>query len=735
MSGDGDRQKKKIAAISIYSLLLVAMAVAVTVGITNDLREQEEYSGAGEEEDHNDSNKAHVPSSLKQVISLCESTDYQEECVDSMKEEAGNVTSPRELIKIAFSVTIEKIHDGLKESQLLREVEKEPRAKMALDSCKELLENSIDDLRHSIERVGGEFDAKNSHELLMDLKVWLSSTITNQETCLDGFQNTTSEAAEKMKEALKLAMHLSSNGLDIIDHSATSLTTINITPTANDHEEGATANHQEGHRRLLQVNDLGRDQILSWIGGGLRRRLLSEETLELDKGKADAVVAKDGSGKFKSINEALKNMPINSNKPFVIYVKEGIYNEYVNIEKNMTHVVMVGDGGEKTRITGNKNFIDGVNTFKTATVAVEGDNFMAMNIGFENSAGPEKHQAVALRVGADMAVFYNCSMDGYQDTLYIHTKRQFYRDCTISGTIDFVFGDSLTVFQNCTFKVRKPMENQQCIVTAQGRKDKHEPTAIIIQGGSIMPDPSFDPVKLKNKVYLARPWKPYSRTIIMDAFISDLITPEGYLPWQNNHTWIDTCFYTEYNNSGPGSNKSDRVKWPGIKAVTAEEALDFTPSKFYKGDAWIKHSGVPYSPETMPSNSKSNPDSVSDPKSKPESDSGSISLPDSNPDFGSIPKLDSPDKSKSKPNKSKPKSKSDTDNPKSKPKSEFDSDSKPNSHRKSKHHSNSDPKSHSKSDSDSKSKPKSHGKPKSHHKSNSKSPKPKRDSNSSFKPK
>ncbi len=226
--------------------------------------------------------------------------------------------------------------------------------------------------------------------------------------------------------------------------------------------------------------------------------------------------------------------------------------------------------------------------------AVSGDYFIAKNIGFENSAGPEKHQAVALKVQSDLSVFYNCSMDGYQDTLYVHTKRQFYRDCTISGTIDFVFGDAASVFQNCTFLVRKPMDNQQCIVTAQGRKERRQPSAIVLQGCTILADPALYQYRFERKVYLGRPWKEYSRTIIMESYLDDLIQPTGWLPWMGDFG-LKTCFYTEFDNIGPGAvNSTHRVKWRGIKNITRKHALDFAPGRFLRGDSWIKSTGVPY---------------------------------------------------------------------------------------------------------------------------------------------
>ena len=224
---------------------------------------------------------------------------------------------------------------------------------------------------------------------------------------------------------------------------------------------------------------------------------------------------------------------------------------------------------------------------------------MAKGIGFENTAGAIKHQAVALRVQSDQSIFYNCQMDGYQDTLYAHSHRQFYRDCTISGTIDFIFGDSAAVLQNCKIIVKKPLENQQCIVTAQGRIERREVSALVLQNCIISGAPEYLPVKDKNKAYLGRPWKEFSRTIIMQSQLDDIIAPEGWLPWNGNFA-LDTLSYAEFGNRGPGAIQTNRVKWRGIKKINGAQARRFTAGVFLRGGDWIPQSGVPYTPGMIP---------------------------------------------------------------------------------------------------------------------------------------
>lgn len=226
--------------------------------------------------------------------------------------------------------------------------------------------------------------------------------------------------------------------------------------------------------------------------------------------------------------------------------------------------------------------------------AALGDGFIAKAMGFRNTAGPEKHQAVAIRVQSDRSIFLNCRFEGYQDTLYAQTHRQFYRSCVVAGTVDFIFGDAAAIFQNCLIVVRKPLDNQQCIVTAQGRTDRHETTGIVLQNCRIVADKKLTEAlpTVKTRSYLGRPWKEFSRTIIMQSTIGDFIHPDGWLPWEGDFA-LKTLYYAEYNNKGPGSALNARVKWPGYnKAIKKEEAMKYTIQPFLQAD-WIKASGVP----------------------------------------------------------------------------------------------------------------------------------------------
>ncbi|XP_073221681.1 probable pectinesterase/pectinesterase inhibitor 13 [Cicer arietinum] len=253
-------------------------------------------------------------------------------------------------------------------------------------------------------------------------------------------------------------------------------------------------------RRLVEVNH---QDYPTWFSTD-DRILLSE----LRKGLArpNTIVANDGSGQYKTVAAAINSYPENHQGRYVIYVKMGIYHEYVTIGDEKRKILLYGDGPTNTIITGNKNVRSGLHTPETATFTTFGEDFIALSIAFENKAGPEAQQAVALRVEGDRSVFFRCAFLGYQDTLYTSNGRQFYRNCEIYGTIDFIFGKSgTTLIQNSKILVRKPIQGQQNVVVADGSYDKDKHTGIVLQNCSIMPDIELYPYRFTVKTYLARP--------------------------------------------------------------------------------------------------------------------------------------------------------------------------------------------------------------------------------------
>jgi len=560
MSNGGDSNKKKSAAIvGVSSLILVVIGVVATVGVSRN--SQSDGSDGG----------SHVVASNKAVQAMCQPTDYKEACIESLQGADPNVTDPKELIKVGFTFTKKKLAEIMEQSATLKEAEKDPMASQALAICRDQMDLAIDHLEQSFDRIG-VLDINKVDDILSDLETWLSSVVVYQGTCLDEFENVTSSAVPKIKEALNSTIKFSSNALVMVQQLNNVFKNLNI-PGLNS-------------RRLLQEDVLGHGEFPSWMDP-VRRKLLTDET------KPDLVIAQDGSGDFKTFGEAVKALPIKSLTPFVVHVKPGVYKETVLIPKNIWNITWIGDDATTTKVTFGKNFIDGVKTYYTSTFTLQGPGHVFKNIGFENSAGAAKHQAVAIVIDGDRSAFFNCRFDGYQDTLYVHSNRQFYRDCTITGTIDFIFGDSRAIFQNCLILVRRPLDNQQCIVAASGKFESHLITGMVFQNCTITGDESYLPVKAQFRSYLARPWKEYAKTIYMQCFIDDIIHPDGWLPWLGTFG-LDTCFYAEFNNRGPGSDTSRRVKWGGVKQISPAQALEYTGQNFLSEDGWLASTGIPY---------------------------------------------------------------------------------------------------------------------------------------------
>ncbi|KAJ4840771.1 hypothetical protein Tsubulata_021338 [Turnera subulata] len=500
------------------------------------------------------------PSNPPQLHTICDYATDRSSCLAMVLQVASSsttkLTSPIPLLQALLENSTSHIESAIKHAGLITQRINDPREQAALEDCVQLMELSGDRIRDSIAAL--DSNTVDSHA---DAHAWLSSVLTNHDTCLDGLNGPARSIIEPQLKDL------------ILRAKASLAMLVAVSPS------------KENSLILPWIKDFP-----SWVTITDRKLLL---TLPKDV-KANVVVAQDGSGNYKTLKEAVAAAPDNSNSRYVIYVKKGKYKENVEIGKKKKNVMLVGDGMDATIITGSLNVVDGATTFTSATVAAVGDGFIAQDIWFQNTAGPQKHQAVALRVGADQAVINRCKIDAFQDTLYTHSNRQFYRDSYITGTVDFIFGNAAVVFQNCNLVARKPMDNQSNMVTAQGRTDPNQNTGTSIQKCNVIASSDLTPVKGKIKTYLGRPWKEYSRTVYMQSYIGDHIDPSGWSVWTGDFA-LKTLYYGEYMNNGPGAGTSKRVKWPGYRVITsAAEAQKFTVASLIQGGAWLKSTGVAY---------------------------------------------------------------------------------------------------------------------------------------------
>ncbi|KAJ4814200.1 Pectinesterase [Rhynchospora pubera] len=306
-------------------------------------------------------------------------------------------------------------------------------------------------------------------------------------------------------------------------------------------------------------------------------------------------VAKDGSGNFKTINDAVKNVPLNQNAYFLIYVDEGKYEEYVLITSDRPYLILAGAGEGKTIITGNRSTGTGWGTFYSSTVAVEAENFIGFNMTIENTAGPVNSQAVALRTSASFSAFHRCTILGFQDTLFVHVGYQFFRQCTIAGTIDFIFGYSSVVFQNCIFILRQPLNGQSNVITASGRNCSTDLTGISIHMSSIMSAP-----ELKNTTvsYLGRPWGNYARSAFLLSNFKASIDPSRWYPMNGSPADVE---FGEFDNPGLGTRASVlRNNGTLDHKLDRNSAYQFTVDRMLMGGNWIGNMTVPYTKGLFP---------------------------------------------------------------------------------------------------------------------------------------
>uniref|UniRef100_A0ACD5YWL5 Uncharacterized protein n=1 Tax=Avena sativa TaxID=4498 RepID=A0ACD5YWL5_AVESA len=174
---------------------------------------------------------------------------------------------------------------------------------------------------------------------------------------------------------------------------------------------------------------------------------------------------------------------------------------------------------------------------------------------------------------------------------------QFYRECRISGTVDFIFGDATAVFQKCTIVARKPIKGQKNTITAHKRKEAGEATGYVFQFCDVVAADELARADFPVETYLGRPWDVCARVVFMDCHLQGLVDPKGWLQWQGSKTDVVDMFYAEYHNSGAGADVSARVKWPAFHAITdASQAANFTVHNFISGDKWLPATGVDFTP-------------------------------------------------------------------------------------------------------------------------------------------
>ncbi|MFT2010882.1 pectinesterase family protein [Pontibacter sp. 13R65] len=293
-------------------------------------------------------------------------------------------------------------------------------------------------------------------------------------------------------------------------------------------------------------------------------------------------VAQDGSGDFKTIQEAINAVRDLSQQQVTIHIANGVYAEKLVIPTWKTKVYLLGESAEGTIITNSdhtgKDFPgkdpsgkDKFGTFTSYTLLVQGHDFKAENLTIQNASG-RVGQGVALHVEGDRAVLKNCRLLGNQDTIYAATEnsRQYYQDCFIEGTTDFIFGEATAVFQNCTIK---SLSNSYITAASTTPRQAY---GFVFLNCKLIADPEA------TKVFLGRPWRPYAKTVFINTDMASHIRPEGWDNWRNPDN-EKTSFYAEYNSKGPGAAPNERVAWS--KQLSKKQAKQYTLENIFAGKA------------------------------------------------------------------------------------------------------------------------------------------------------
>lgn len=306
-------------------------------------------------------------------------------------------------------------------------------------------------------------------------------------------------------------------------------------------------------------------------------------------------VAADGSGDFKTIQEAVAAVPENSPDRTILHIKPGTYQGQIFVPKEKQKVTFDGDDAKTTVITFDKTVHDlgpdgkEVGIAGGTSVIVDAPDFQASNITFQNTAG-DHGQALALRLNGDREVLQNCRLLGWQDTLLCWSGRDYFKDCYIEGRVDFIYGGATAVFDHCEIHSK----NGGHVTAASTPQD--QPFGFVFLHCTLTGDdvpwkppttgplPPLANVKRTPMADLGRPWRPYAAVAYLYCEIGSHIKPEGWNNWRNPEN-EKTARYAEYRCTGPGADRAKRVAWS--KELTDDEAAKYTIANILGGkDGW-----------------------------------------------------------------------------------------------------------------------------------------------------
>ncbi|CAI0440782.1 unnamed protein product [Linum tenue] len=401
-----------------------------------------------------------------QIAQSCSATRFPDICRSSLANSAAALQkhpTPIDLIQSAISISSSNLSVAQSMVKSIMGSSSNINRATAAKNCVEVLANS----QHRIQSTAAGEALRRGGGGIKDARAWMSAALLYQYDCRNSlmYANDTSLTAQTMS-FLDSLMTLTSNALS-----------------------------------MLVAYDVYGDETGSWAPPKTERDGFWEKSggeagpgpVGFPSGLNPAkTVCKSGGGggcDYETVQAAVDSAPDNlpsGGRKFVIRIKEGVYEEIVRVSLEKRNLVFLGDGMGRTVITGSLTVGQpGISTYNTATVAVLGDGFMARDLTIQNTAGAPTHQAVALRVDSDLSLIENCELLGNQDTLYAHSLRQYYKSCRIQGNVDFIFGNSAAIFDNCTILVAprlvKPEKGESNAVTAQGRTDPAQSTGFVFR--------------------------------------------------------------------------------------------------------------------------------------------------------------------------------------------------------------------------------------------------------------